>query len=148
MIEEGKAKAGKAQEGAAGGRIRAWVLGKSEEAEETARAIGQLIGDEMKKAPANRREGLIIVRADVVQGDYDIVVPVDAANEESLATALEMIVGAGLGDPVTLRVQTHNPEPPHAASTFVTAAELQAHPAQEFTPAGRHPKSPGRNAWG
>ncbi len=148
MAEEGTAKGGKAEQGTAGGRIRAWVLGKSEEPEETAKAIGQLIDDEMVKAPANRREDLIIVRADVVQGEYDIVVPVDAASEQALETALKMIVDAGLSDPMTLRVQTHNPKPPHAASTFVTAAELRAHPAQEFTPPGRHPKSPGRNAWG
>jgi hypothetical protein len=148
MAEEGKAKGGRARESAIGGRIRAWVLGKSEEAEETAKAIGQLIDDEMARAPAGRRDDLIIVRADVVQGEYDLVVPVDAASEDALATALEMIEGAGLKEPKTLRVQTHNPAPPHKASTYVTAKELEDHPAQEFTPAGRHPKSPGRNAWG
>ncbi|MCH8093937.1 MAG: hypothetical protein IH953_05020 [Chloroflexi bacterium] len=153
MAEEGTAKIGRperaaAEQGTAGERVRAWVLGKSDQPEETAKAIGQLMDDEMVKAPADRREDLIIVRADIVEGDYDLVVPVDAASEQALATALEMIEGAGLLQPTTLRVQTHNPSPPHAASTFVTAAELRAHPAQEFSPPGRHPGSPGRNAWG
>ncbi len=148
MAEERKVGGGKAQEGAAVGRVRAWILGTSDEPEKTAEAIGHLIDDEMEIEPAGRSEDLIIVRADVVQGEYNLVVPVDTASEEALKTALEKIAGADLGNPMILRVQTHNPNPPHAASTFVTAAELRAHPAQEFTPPGRHPKSPGRNAWG
>jgi len=153
MAQEGTAKIGRperaaAEQGTAGERVRAWVLGKSDQPEETAKAIGKLIDDEMVKAPADRRDDLIIVRADVVEGDYDIVVPVDAASEEALSAALEMIEGAGLLEPKTFRVRTHNPSPPHAASTFVTAAELRADPAQEFSPPGRHPASPGRNAWG
>lgn len=130
-------------------RVRAWVLVKSDEPEETAKELNEKLNDELKKPHPERRKDLVIVRADVVDGEYDVIVPVDSANPGSLKQALKMIEDARGTTSVTVcEVTTHYPDPPHSTATFVTEEEHDADPVPEFAPPGLHPRSPGNNAWG
>ena len=122
-------------------RVRAWVLAKSMDAAQAAQALSAYFtqgGDEY-----------VLVRADVVEGEVNLIVPVDAASQEALDGVLEIIRGA-TGDisPTVARVVSHFPDPPHRAHTFVTGDELDRDPVDEYSPPGRHPKSPGSNGWG
>lgn len=131
-----------------GGRVRAWVLVKSDNADQTASAL-----------TADLTEGgdeYIIIRADVVQcemesfvRDVNLIVPVDVASADVLAEVLGRISGlAGVNDVAVANVTAYYPDPPHRAHTFVTADELGRDRVPEYDPPGRHPKSPGRNGWG
>jgi hypothetical protein len=91
----------------------------------------------------------VLVRADVVEGEANLIVPVDAANQAALDSVVAMIRDAtGDSAPSVARVLSHNPDPPHRSHTFVTPGELDRDPVDEYSPPGRHPKSPGRNGWG
>lgn len=131
-------------------RVRAWIFVETEDALKTSKAISEYFtagGDDY-----------VIVRADVVtpdqsDGDKLVVVPVDTAHDDALAEVLGLIMDAAGKESRTtvyrvMNREDHNPWPPHGAHCFVTEDELRALPAQEFSPAGRHPKSPGRNAFG
>jgi hypothetical protein len=130
-------------------RVRAWVLVKSSEPEETAKELDGKLKAELTKPYDKRRKDLVIVRADVVEGEYNVIVPVDAANPGSLKQALKMIEDArGTSSVTVCTVTTHYPDPPHSTATFVTQKEYDADRVPEFHPPGLHPHSPGRNAWG
>lgn len=123
------------------GRIRAWVLVHSEDTEATAKALSDYFED--------GGDDFVVVRADVVDGDLDLIVPVDAANEDILKEVAERIRAAnGVTEISVSTVRMHYPNPPHSASTFITAEELELYYLREFDPPGRHPQSPGANAWG
>ncbi|MEK6588740.1 MAG: hypothetical protein AABY97_07865 [Chloroflexota bacterium] len=121
-------------------RVRAWVFFKVEDAGEAARKIA-----------VHFREGgddWIIVRADVVEGDPNLVVPVDAASDDQFKAVLEILrkeVGAEKSYGL---VKNHYPDPAHKAYCFVTPGEHGRHRDPAYDPPGRHPKSPGGNAWG
>ena len=119
------------------GRVRAWVLVKGDNAD----AISDQLADKYRDT---RDEGtkdehdvefgaggdeLVVVRADVVEGQMNLVVPVDAASEEILkrfvADVQEMDPEAEI---LVLSVRRHDPMPPHRSSTYVTTAELWLHP--------------------
>lgn len=135
-------------------RVRAWVLVKSKEPEETAKELDGELKAELSKPHGNRRTNFIFVRADVVdvvegEGEYNVIVPVDAANPGSLKQALTMIKNArGTSSVTVCEVKEHYPDPPYSTATFVTQNEWDVEQPQEFAPAGLHPHSPGRNAWG
>ncbi len=149
-------------------RVRAWVLVKAEHPDKLSEALGHEYRDtrdkdrivEFGKGGGN----LVVVRADVVDGEWNLVVPVDAVNEVILngfvtkiqkndfknEKAKEIMKDEEDNTTLVLKVTLngHNPNPPHRSSTFVTGTELAADKVPEYTPAGRHPHSPGRNAWG
>lgn len=145
MVSGGKsasASAGRARPQQAGnGRVRAWVLAKAMDAVQAAEALSAYFtqgGDEY-----------VVVRADVVEGEVNLIVPVDAASQAGLDTVVAMIRDAtGDSSPTIAKVLSHNPDPPHRSHTFVTPGELDRDPVDEYSPPGRHPKSPGRNGWG
>ena len=122
-------------------RVRAWVMVKSADAIQAAEALSAYFtqgGDQY-----------VLVRADVVEGEANLIVPVDAESQAALDTVVEIIRGAtGDTSPIVAKVVSHFPDPPHRAHTFVTEDELRRDPVPEYTPHGRHPKSPGRNGWG
>lgn len=121
-------------------RVRAWVLLKASDPQQAARAIGVYFtdgGDEW-----------VIVRADVVEGEYNLIVPVDAANDEALEKVLGILKKVAKGDPSVARVVEHYPAPVHNAHCFITVDEYELNPLREYYPPGRHPQSPGANPWG
>jgi len=133
---------------AEGGRVRGWVLVKSDNPDQTASALTVDLtegGDEY-----------IIIRADVVQfemesfaRDVNLIVPVDVASADALGQVLSRIRGtAGVRELTMANVTAYYPDPPHRSHTFVTADELSRDRVPEYDPPGRHPKSPGRNGWG
>ena len=154
MVSGGKSASASASAGGArpqqveSGRIRAWVLVKAVNADETGKAL-----------TANLKEGenkYIIIRADKVQveaesfaRDVNLIVPVDAASGDDLKWVLTKIREMpGVNVLTVANVSAHYPDPPHRSHTFVTADELGKDPVDEYSPPGRHPKSPGRNGWG
>ena len=123
-------------------RKRAWVLLKYGDPD----AAAALISDNFTKGG----EEWVVVRADVVNdGQYNLVVPVDAANEAALETVLAMLAKVpGLVKIKVLRVERYYPRPSHRSHSFVTPAEVEEFRVPEFEKAGRHPQSPGANPWG
>ncbi len=147
-------------------RVRAWILVKAEDPEK----LSNELADEYRDIRSKNRvvefgKGggeLVIVRADVVDDDpqlveladpseseTNLVIPVDAANRGILRKFVGDIKKAQEVTVVSvLTVQKHNPDPPHASSTFVTSTEFDLDPVRDYDPPGRHPHSPGRNPWG
>ena len=122
-------------------RMRAWVLiqASPEVAEQLYDQLGYVGGDDY-----------VVVRADVVEvteGGFNIVVPVDAANEEQLLIAVEKIKAIpGVENAIIARVTQHIPIPPHLAHGFIT--EQEARDGKVSPEFGRLGNSPGGNAWG
>ena len=91
----------------------------------------------------------VVVRADVVMGcDVNLIVPIDAA-AEMWSDALA-IVERAVGQPVArvCIVEATYPAVPQQAHCFITEDEHRQFPLHEYSPPGRHPKSPGANPWG
>jgi hypothetical protein len=97
-------------------------------------------------------DGYVVVRADVVEGDYNLVVPVDAVDAAAFDSVLSdlsgKLNGQVLSGPTVLHVTDHYPLPPHCSHTFVAGGEFERFPLPEYAPPGRHPQSPGYNPWG
>ncbi len=147
-------------------RVRAWVLVKAEDHEK----LSNELADKYRETRYRNRvvefgKGggeLVVVRADVVDDDpnlvepadaceseTNLVIPVDAANKGILRKFVgDIQIKPGVTVLSVLTVRKHNPDPPHASSTFVTDTEFNLDPVSDFEPPGRHPHSPGRNAWG
>ncbi|MBM3122523.1 MAG: hypothetical protein FJZ97_10135 [Chloroflexi bacterium] len=91
----------------------------------------------------------VVIRADVVSGcDVNLIVPIDAA-EEVWSNALALVERA-VGQPAArvCIVTSYLPAVPQQAHCFVTEDEHRQFPLHEYSPPGRHPKSPGANPWG
>lgn len=132
------------------GRVRAWVLVRSEDAKATSKALAAKYYDEERGYEFGKGgDELVVVRADVVDGEMNLIVPVDAANG-AILKEFERLLRAeeGVTEISVLRVLMHNPKTPHKSSTFITEEEYQDFKLPEFDPPGRHPRSPGANAWG
>lgn len=146
-------------------RARAWVLVKAGNPKKLSNALAI----EYKDHGSGHEFGkggndLVVVRADVVDGEWNLVIPVDAVTEVILKTfvtkiqkndfrnkkAKEIMKDEEDNTTLVLKVTLngHNPNPPHRSSTYVTARELGLDHEPAFDKPGRHPKSPGRNAWG
>ena len=123
------------------GRSRAWVLLRVKAPEEAAGALYSQFG-------LAGGDDFVVVRADIVDHDFDIVVPVDAANDEVLSDVICKIYKVTGGtELLVLKVRQHIPLIPHTADGWVTAEEYDADP-DECVSIGRQQKSPGANAWG
>ena len=92
----------------------------------------------------------MIIRADVVTGcEYNLV----DSNRRSRASLgccgcywCSNAVGA---EPVATWCGDQDlPGDPHQAHCFITEDEYPGFPLHEYSPPGRHPKSPGANPWG
>ena len=91
----------------------------------------------------------VVIRADVViECDVNLIVPIDAAESE-WSRALDLVRRA-VGQPevrVCIVTSTY-PTVPQKAHCFITEDEHRRFPLHEYSPPGRHPKSPGANPWG
>ena len=124
-------------------RARAWVLVRAERAQDVAKGLY----DELGHAGGN---SFVVVRADVVEYDYDIMIPVDAESRATVDEVVGMIKDyPGVRDTVVIWVQSHVPYPPHDAHGYITEEELEAStkPEEPIKP-GRQGASPGYNGWG
>jgi hypothetical protein len=123
-------------------RVRAWVLMTARDPSAAAAAISAHF--------AEGENHWVIVRADVIEGDENLMIAVDAENEDYLQEVLGLLTQAVGSEPQDVRrVIEHHPSVPHAAHSFITPSELDGLYAPEFDPPGRHmPKSPGANPWG
>jgi hypothetical protein len=91
----------------------------------------------------------VIIRADVVTGcDFNLIVAIDAAESE-WPTAVRLVEQAvGQSTAAVCVVTATFPEIPQQAHCFITEDEHRRYPLHEYSPPGRHPKSPGANPWG
>jgi hypothetical protein len=124
-----------------GGRARAWVLLQVKSPHDAAHALYEQLKDEGD-------DSYVVIRADVVDYEHNIVVPVDAENDDVLETVygtIKEITGASRA--VLVRVVEHIPFPPHDAQGYITQEEADAGEAPGIEP-GRQSYSPGENAWG
>lgn len=132
-------------------RARAWVLGWAE----NPAAVAEELYEEMGHTGENE---YVLVRADVLEdGDhpYNLVIPVDAVTEEQLNWVREKVEGRDVTEITILKVARHEPNPPHIAHGYITAAELEAQYEMEIKlveeirlAVGRQGASPGHSPWG
>jgi hypothetical protein len=122
-------------------RVRAWVLIRADP--EVAAQIHEQLGTQ-------GGDDWVVIRADVVDYHFNIVVPVDAANEEKLCVAVCKIRKIkGVGATLVIPVAEHNPRTPNRAHGYISEKEAEEYPPEEGGfPAGRLSRSPGANAWG
>jgi hypothetical protein len=125
------------------GRARAWVFVRAEKAQSVAEGIYEELGHQ-------GGDSFVVVRADVVDYDYNIMIPIDAESREMVDYVVGKIQGhPGVEDVVVVWVQSHIPYPPHDAQGYITEDELKAsEKPEEDIKAGRQGASPGYNGWG
>jgi hypothetical protein len=128
-------------------RARAWILIQTDDPN----AAGESLWNERGLQGG---DDYVVVRADVVRANvpnwvYNLVVPVDADSEDRLESIHQDILRVTKArDSVVLRVTFLNPAPPHEAEGFVTAEEYARGTEKERVKVGRQHWSPGFNAWG
>lgn len=121
-------------------RARAWVLVKATQAQDVAEDLYEDLGHV-------GGDSFVVVRADVVDFDYNIVIPVDAESQDMLDKVHGMIKDrSGVEETVILKVDKHFPDPPHDAHGYITQQEAKA--GKEPIEAGRQGASPGANPHG
>jgi hypothetical protein len=119
--------------------IRAWLLVKVGNG--SASQVANHIYNTVNKKYAND-EKVFVVRADVVDGPYNLIVPVFTEKDDQLQDIISTINGMkGVTALEKSVVQKHIPNPPHKAHGFVTY--------QEANPLPRGPidKVNGHNPW-
>ena len=122
-------------------RVRAWLFFRAENPDDATEKISSLFTE--------GGDDYVVVRADVAQGDFSLVVPVDAADDAMFAKAVGLLTQAvGSAPALEVRVLRHYPAEPQRAHCFVHPEEHARYPLHEYSPPGRHPKSPGANPWG
>lgn len=124
------------------GRVRAWVLIRTESPAAAAHQLYEELGQE-------GGDSFVLVRADVVDYHYNIVVPVDAENWDvlqDLVCSIQKLTGAR--ETAIVRVVEHIPYPPHLADGYITPEEAELYTDTEGMKVGRQRNSPGMNAWG
>ncbi len=138
-----------------GERVRAWVLIRVEvapgaeppyaEAQRVYDVLGYKQGQEYEPWTKS-----VVVRAEVVDYHYNIVVPVDAESLEALQYLVcEIQKLTGATQTAVLRVLAPpNPFPPHAADGYITREEAGEYDDDGQVIVGRQRTSPGVNPWG
>ena len=126
-------------------RYRAWILFSVEDPRGAAAELSSLLTE--------GGDDFIVVRADVIEGDFsngdfNLVIPVDAADDTAFGTVLADMTDRVGSAPTVLHVTDHYPLPPHCSHTFIAEEEFKSFPLPEYDPPGRHPQSPGANPWG
>jgi hypothetical protein len=125
-----------------GGRTRAWILVQVDSPLEAAQRLYDsegLAGDDR----------YVVVRADVVDYVYNVVIPVDAESLEVLNDVHETIrTITGAKHSVVIPVVEPVPSIPHDAEGFITENEYAHGHEKVRCKVGRQRWSPGMNAWG
>jgi hypothetical protein len=127
-------------------RERGWVLIKVRDPEGIEEVVEKL--DEGLFFEAGGKEEFVIVRTDVVIGEFDLVVPIDARDAGAFREARALIEKNF--DPtelVILKVKKHKPAPPHKADGYIDPEEAEVYPTHRLQ-VGRQRSSPGANPWG
>jgi hypothetical protein len=91
--------------------------------------------------PRNGITSKFVTRADVVSGEYDIVVALNGENKQELEDLIASVMnidGVNREMSVEARVERHYPNPPHKARGYITKDEENPNP----------PGITGSNAWG
>ena len=128
------------------GRVRAWILIRTDEPPEVA---AQRVYDTLGYKPGQGDDSFLLVRADVVDYHYNIIIPVDTWGWDVLQGKLSEIQAlAKAREIAVVPVTKHFPEPPHAADGFITQEEADAYTDTDTMKVGRQRSSPGMNAWG
>lgn len=123
-------------------RARAWILVQADSPASMAREIYETIGQE-------NGDSYVLVRADVVDYAYNIVVPVDAENWDVLHGVHRRIQELrGVMRTALVPVVEHIPYPPHLADGYITEEEAGRYAGPEKIKIGRQRNSPGWNPWG
>ncbi len=131
-----------AEKSGGGPRFRAWILLQVNSPQKVAQELYDAIWMEGD-------DDYVVIRADVVDWDYNVVIPVDAASEDHLNRAYERILDiTGAAKSVRLPVTQTFPRIPHDAHGFVTKEEFDQGQEKERIRPGRQHWSPGHNAWG
>ncbi len=124
-----------------GERTRAWILVQVDSPLEAAQGLYNNLCDE-------GGESYVVIRADVVDYVYNVVIPVDAESPAALQTAHQRILEiTGATQTAVIPVVQPVPFVPHNAHGFITTTEARAGHEKVDKP-GRQHWSPGMNAWG
>jgi len=125
-------------------RVRAWILVKVKSPEAAARKLYAALGEQ-------GGDRWVVVRTDIVDYDYNVMVPVDAQDKAALDEVHEKVQKEiGSTDTLMIQVSKHIPFPPHVAHGFVDPGEaaVKAFEGPKGKEVGRLGHSPGYNAWG
>ena len=124
------------------GRVRAWILIRTESPEARARQLYEELSPE-------GGDSFCLVRADVVDYHYNIMIPVDAESWEVLHNLVcEIQQRTWARETAVVPVVEHIPYPPHLADGYITPQEAEIYTDTEGMKVGRQRNSPGMNAWG
>ena len=128
--------------------VRSSRFGKIEKSEETV---------QKNKVNTTGGDQYVVVRVDIVK-DFlvngkksNVIIPVDAKDDNGLNAAESMVKKLGVKIVSTVEVNTHIPDPPHFAHGYITKGEKKLHDKaglKEKINAGRQHASPGSNKWG
>lgn len=122
-------------------RTRAWLLVTAANPASAQTQIGQL----MLRGNGQIPDEDVVVRADTVNGGFDLVVPVDASGTPGLSAIVGLISRmSGVRHVDVLQVVDYMPKQVVEAHCFI-------HPSERRFPflwKGRYGKSPGWNPWG
>jgi hypothetical protein len=124
------------------GRARAWILIRTESPEAVARQL-------YEELSSKGGDSFVLVRADVVDYHYNIVIPVDAENWEVLQDLVrEIQKRTEARETAVVPVVKHIPYPPHLADGYITPQEAEIYTDTAGMKVGRQRNSPGMNVWG
>lgn len=133
------------------GRVRAWILVQAQSPQAAARKLYDALGHE-------GGDSFVVIRTDIVDYDYNIMVPVDAESWKVVDEVHDKVRElTGADQTLVVRVVRHIPFPPHVAHGFVAQEEADVTPFVPPEPGkagrvkeevGRLGNSPGYNAWG
>lgn len=127
-------------------RVRGWLLIKVQDSEGIEGVVEKL--EDALFFEAGGEDEFVIVRADVVVGGFDLVVPIDAKDRGAFRKARALIEEKL--DPTEigiLMVKRHKPMPPHKADGYIDPEEAEDYPTHRLQ-VGRQRSSPGANPWG
>jgi hypothetical protein len=124
-----------------GGRARAWILVQVESPHHAA----QVLYDNLCDQGDNK---YVVIRADVVDYVYNLMIPVDAESVSVLQYVHQRILElTGATCTAIIPVVEHTPFPPHDAQGYIRRGEVAAGHNKKLRP-GRQHSSPGENPWG
>jgi hypothetical protein len=124
------------------GRARAWILVQVDSPHDAAQTLYDSLGLE-------GGDSYVVVRADVVDYIFNVVIPVDAESPEVLHDVHHQIRRiTGARHSVVIPVLESFPSIPHDAEGFITEHEYARGHEKVRCKVGRQRWSPGMNAWG
>lgn len=122
-------------------RTRGWLLINSSTPHRVAWQVNDLF--------AEGGDEFVVVRADVVESLFDLLVPIDAKGPEEFKEISKRIEGMdGVELCTVIMVVRHYPNVPHNAHGYVTENEQMKGKDKRILPGRQTSNSPGANPWG